>query len=453
MIKHFFYLLIAGVSFVCTAQQQADSLRFSGTFVPKDRAAAYIVVYGNLGQEAIVGESKVTDGAFTMHLPNSLAYGVYKLGFGMQEKPNLYLVHEPEVKAYTVTIENKNNQWTFSSTTGIEHAYLTKYWEQEQQLLEPLQMLYYFTESYPSKEEPVYKKVKSNLKQKIKAFKELRDQAIAKAPKYSKEVLEQTRLILHNPTWSIKQRENNFYKSLWSQVPPNDSTYYKKPFFGDKLEQVFGTIIDNGKGSEKEKLSEISSKLTDVMTHLKDDAYKTKYYNLMSRYFSNKQYPYVLNRIDPYINPSELLTANDSLSYVYRQAHHALIGQKAVDILSSKGEDVLKNTDAADTTVLVFLGGNTPLSLEVLQQLNTEVDTLQNTKVIAILLGGTNESLQNFKALFPNWTHYSIETAEQIQKTAEAYKLVFAPTIFVLDADRTIKKQLGVFETLSETSK
>ena len=106
MIKHFFYLLIAGVSFVCTAQQQADSLRFSGTFVPKDRAAAYIVVYGNLGQEAIVGESKVTDGAFTMHLPNSLAYGVYKLGFGMQEKPNLYLVHEPEVKAYTVTIEN-----------------------------------------------------------------------------------------------------------------------------------------------------------------------------------------------------------------------------------------------------------------------------------------------------------------------------------------------------------
>tara|TARA_B110000967_G_C18699218_1_gene466949 strand:+ start:172 stop:339 length:168 start_codon:yes stop_codon:yes gene_type:complete len=55
-----------------------------------------------------------------MQLPDSLEYGVYKLGFGMQEKPNLYLIHQPEVKTNEATIENKNNQWMFSSTTGSE---------------------------------------------------------------------------------------------------------------------------------------------------------------------------------------------------------------------------------------------------------------------------------------------------------------------------------------------
>ena len=95
-------------------------ITFSGTFIPKDRAAAYVVVYGNIGQEGILAEAKVTEGNFTMQLPDSLAYGVYKLGFGMQEKPNLYLTHQPQVKTNEATIENKNNQWTLSSTTGSE---------------------------------------------------------------------------------------------------------------------------------------------------------------------------------------------------------------------------------------------------------------------------------------------------------------------------------------------
>ena len=69
-----------------------------------------------------------------------------------------------------------------------------------------------------------------------------------------------------------------------------------------------------------------------------------------------------------------------------------------------------------------------------------------------MLLGGTNESLQNFKSLFPNWVHYIVEDAEQIQKIVDAYKLIFAPTLFILDVERTIKKRLALFETVVETS-
>ena len=450
MKKYFFHLLVASITFTSIGQEIKLPITFSGTFIPKDRAAAYVVVYGNAGQEGVLAEAKVTEGTFEMQLPDSLEYGVYKLGFGMQEKPNLYLIHQPEVKAYRATIENKNNQWTLSSITGSEHTYLTKYWQQKKKRLKPIRVLYSFEQNYPLKKEHIYKTSKKKLKEKINAFNKFRDAAITKAPKYSKELLQQNKLILHNPKWSTKERKDHFHKTLWDRVPQNDSTYYKKPYFGDKLEQVFGTIIDNGKGSEKEKLADITAKLLDVITHLKHDTYQTKYYNLMIRYFAYKQYPYVFNHIDPYINSAELLTPNDSLSYAFRQGQQLLIGKKAAAIIDSKGQDMFNAV--TKKTALVFIGGNTPLSLEVLQQLNSEVATQQNPEVIAVLLGGTNESLQKFNSLFPNWTHYTIEDADQIQKIADAYKLIFAPTIFILDTDRTIQKKLAVFETLVETS-
>ena len=441
--------MVASITFTSIAQEIKLPITFSGTFIPKDRAAAYVVVYGNAGQEGVLAEAKVTEGAFEMQLPDSLAYGVYKLGFGKQDPP-LYLIHQPQVKSYAATIEKKNNQWTLSSTTGSEHTYLTEYWQQEQKQLEPIRLLYYFQQNYPLKQERIYESNQKALKEKINAFKIFRDAAIAKAPKYSKELLQQNKIILHNPKWSTKEREDHFYKTLWARVPKNDSTYYKKPYFVDKLEQVFGTIIDDGKGSEKEKLATITAKLTDVIKYLKDDAYQTKYYNLMIRYFANKQYPYVINHIDPHVIPQKLLTPNDSLSFAYRQSQQLLIGEKATAIINSKGQQVLNAV--TKKTALVFVGGNTPISLEVLQQFNTEVATLQDTEVIAVLLDGSNESLQNFRALFPKWTHHSIQDADQIQKTVDAYKLVFAPTLFIIDEKGNIQKQLTVFETLVETS-
>ena len=119
MMKYYFYLLLGSLSFTSIAQETKQSITFSGTFIPKDRAAAYVVVYGNAGQEGVLAEAKVTEGAFEMQLPDSLAYGVYKLGFGMQEKPNLYLIHQPQVKAYAATIEKKNNQWTLVAQLGV----------------------------------------------------------------------------------------------------------------------------------------------------------------------------------------------------------------------------------------------------------------------------------------------------------------------------------------------
>ena len=82
--------MVASITFTSIAQEIKLPITFSGTFIPKDRAAAYVVVYGNAGQEGVLAEAKVTEGAFEMQLPDSLAYGVYKLGFGKQDPPPLF---------------------------------------------------------------------------------------------------------------------------------------------------------------------------------------------------------------------------------------------------------------------------------------------------------------------------------------------------------------------------
>jgi len=63
-------------------------------------------------------------------------------------------------------------------------------------------LLYYFEQNYPLKEERIYKSNRKALKEKINAFNKFRDAAISKAPKYSKELLQQNKLILHDPNWS-----------------------------------------------------------------------------------------------------------------------------------------------------------------------------------------------------------------------------------------------------------
>ena len=45
--------MVASITFTSIAQEIKLPITFSGTFIPKDRAAAYVVVYGNIGQEGI----------------------------------------------------------------------------------------------------------------------------------------------------------------------------------------------------------------------------------------------------------------------------------------------------------------------------------------------------------------------------------------------------------------
>ena len=143
-----------------------------------------------------------------------------------------------------------------------------------------------------------------------------------------------------------------------------------------------------------------------------------------------------------------MLTAQDKEGFVYRGKQELLMGKKAPSIKSTTAANYLE-TIAAEKKVLVFVGGNTPFSFQLLESLKKEAATKDNTKVVAILLTDNKESIQNFKSLHPTWAVFAPNKTD-INNVIEAYKLVYAPSVFVLDKDNTILKQVAPFESLQK---
>jgi hypothetical protein len=426
-----------------TSPMQADAITLSGFFEPKDKAAAYIAVLGNIGQKNILGEGKVIDGAFKISIQAPLPEGSYKLVFGMQEKVYFYWVHTGK-NQYHLVFKNELNKWRMECTSSEEHSYITKYTKQQDSLLAPMGILYSFMANYPEKKTKLFEDVHAVLLDKIETFKKFRASKIAKAPKYSQEILKQTQIYLYNPLWEERTLEQNFESTFFDAVPKEDSNFYKKPFLGDKLEQFFSATLEDKIQPEAEKYAKIKKKVLLCLEKLATHPQKNYYYNLMIRYFSNAQYPYILPFIDNVIDPTKMITNEDVLFYEFRKSQSTLLGKVAPKIATATGENFLEQTTSTQK-IVVFIGGNTPFSQQGLSQLYEKTKTQANVQVYAILLTDNPESRQNFKALFPNWLHFET-TKEVIEPIAKAYSLYYTPTLFILDNNNVISKEQLMFE-------
>tara|TARA_B110000977_G_scaffold192781_1_gene266772 strand:+ start:247 stop:738 length:492 start_codon:yes stop_codon:yes gene_type:complete len=153
----FLFTLVTALFLIATNHAQTKEITVTGTFMPKDKSAAYISVLGNTNQKPVLAEAKVTDGVFSMQLPIDLPLGVYKLGFAMQQKPTFYFVHDGK-NNYHLNFVNTNNTWSFTSKTGTSHKYLSNYRQKKDSLMKPIGVLYFFAQNYPHKKEAIYKK-------------------------------------------------------------------------------------------------------------------------------------------------------------------------------------------------------------------------------------------------------------------------------------------------------
>lgn len=435
-MKTLVFTLIATVLLLQYGNAQDTGINITGTFSPKDRSAAYISVLGNTNsKDPVIAEVKVTDGVFSMQLPANLPLGVYKLGFAWQEKLTFYFVHDGEER-YHIDFKNTNNTWTFNSNTGNEHNYLTKYWQQKDSLMTPIGVLYFFAQNYPHKQEAIYKKNNKALNKKVEYFKHFRAKAIAEAPPYSKEILAHKKTVFYEPQWDTATIEANFLNILWESVPKKDSLFYNKPYVLDKLQATFDALLEDSKKTEAEKYEAVKKRITWLLKKLEDHPNKSKYYNLCIRYFGSKGYPYVFNGIDLYLDQTQLLTPQDAEGFAYRAKQHQLIQQKAPPIATSTTANFLE-TVKAEQKILVFVAGNTPFSFQLLNTLKEQTASKENTKVIAVLLTDNAESIQNFKSAYPKWELCTLKN-EEVNTIAEAYKLVYVPTVYILDKDNTI---------------
>lgn len=426
------------------ALAQGDSIVITGEFTPKDMSAAYIAVVGNLGQKNFLGESKVDNGIFTIHLPANTPQGIYKLAFSMQEKVYFYWIHEGE-KKYHLIFKNENSRWSVESQTGNSHRYLSDYWVKEEALLAPIRVLYFFTAQYTEKSSKLYKDALKSLNKKKDEWEIFHKNAVLKAPQYAKEVLSETKLYLYDPTWDNQEIENDFDATFWKNTPFNDSGYYQKPFFTDKLQQFFTIYIEDKIMSESEKYDRIKKRLRLTLDKLTPYENRTSYYNLMVRFFANSQYLYLVDDIDAEIQAEKMLTEEDKTFFAFRNDHRKLLQSEAPEILDSEQKNFL-NSASATQKIVVFVANNTPFSQQWLAQLKEYAEKQQDTKVYAVMFtdDAQSESVQHFKGLFPTWLHHAV-VAKDIQVMAEKYKLSYVPVALLLDKNNKITRIIEPF--------
>ncbi len=424
----------------------AQEITLSGSFEPKDKAAAYVAVLGNMGQNAVLAEAKVLEGNYSITLPANTPQGVYKLAFGMQEQPTFYFIHEGK-ENYVLNFSNTNNAWRLYATSSNNQSYVSNYQQKKDSLIATISTLYSFVQNYPHTKEPLHQSAIKTLNEKIKTFQSFEATAIAKAPQYSKEILQQNKMFFHKPQWDNKTIENNFLEALWSNIPIADTLYYKKPYLGEKLKATFEGVLEDKIITEAEKYNTISTRLEWLMQKLKTYPQHQKYYNLCLFYFFGNNYPYLTDQIDHYLNSKELLNAQETENFNYRKSQQELLGKVAPPIINENNINALDSFEA-NPSVVVFVAGNSPYSFQLLNQLKeATASSTTYQKVIAVLLTDDKESIANFKNRFPTWQVVSV-AKDTINDVAKSYKLVYAPVAFLLDKNKTIIKKLEPFEPL-----
>ncbi len=429
--------IIILLGFIFFLPVSAQEITITGCFEPKDLAAATIAVLGNMGQKNVLGESKVTEGKFNISLPQDTPQGVYKLALGMQEKVYFYWMHTGTT-SYELVFKNKKNKWYLEGKNNKEYNYLNKTIVKEDSLMEAIGVLYYTIGNYPEKKSKFIIEAKSLVDKKIKEFELFKNNALLEAPLLVKEVLNQNNIYFYDPTWDSETIEKKADAFFWDNIPLEDSNYYKKPFFGDQLDQFFVSTTEDRIMSEQEKNLKIQNKVILIIEKLAQHPQRNQLYNLMVRYFSNIKYPQIIQIIDPFLDKNKLLSPEDVAGYEYRMAQKALINQKAPSIIDATTNEPLA-INIKEKNYLVFLGENSPFSNAIVQQLKIETQNNEAVQVTVILFSDNSESIQNFKNQFPTWK-VQTQVLKAAEETIKKYKLSYVPTLFEIDKNNTIVK-------------
>lgn len=425
---------------LCSAQE--DSILIEGTMNPSEHAAAYVAILGNLNQEPILAQSIVKNGAFRIMLSPHIPLGIYKIGFAMQEKVNFYFVHEG-LKKYTLDFVHKNTKWFFESNTGNAHRCIASYWKKEDTMLQPVASLYQFVGTYPFKNAILYKDAIQDIDYQLKKYYFFRDSYLRNIPKEAYEILTNTKPMIFPPLWNEKDITDSICNAFGKDIPDNDTNYYKKPFFSDKLNNFFSSILEDKQLDEESRFKKIKEKISCAVQNIQNLSHKDIYYNLMIRFFYNANYPFLVEVLDMQISDSKnLLSDTDKKYYDYRMAHYKMIKNKKfnytkLDSLIPKGKK---------DKLLLFVGTYNEPSFKWLQKIKTE---LENSKmqVYTVLFDESAESIQNFKSKFPTWKCIELGNENNIE-LIENLKLVFTPTVHHLDGNNLFIKEYSLFDRI-----
>lgn len=439
------FLILA--SFLFTSVLQAQQL-VTGTMSPTSEEFSWVSLYRLVGAKQLyIDNSTISNGGFTISIPNDSPSGMYRLIYKMDGKSQIDFIYSNE------SIELKFDPLNPNKTVIFEESNENRLWSSYKketgvliQQLDSIQYAFFYgaSESEEKNATERYEKLLVKFKETQESF-ELRSENtqafhfIKATNKYYSNKL------LKRPQTYVNSLRTHFFDYIdFSDKVLMNSTFLSEKvinyvFYLNDAEdvEVRNALFKNASKTVIDKTGENLLLKAELITSLMYSFSQTENIVLLDFLMDN----YYKKLPVEYQNTKdvEAILENTKLA----------IGRQALDFSwnNNEIEESLYNIEKADYFVLVFWSSTCSHCKIEIPKLYDFTKDSKTIRVISVSLETDDKKFKEYKEQFKNWTTV-LGMGKWNNPIARSYNIVSTPTYFILDSSKKIIAKPEYFENV-----
>jgi thiol-disulfide isomerase/thioredoxin len=421
-----FYLIIP---MLVMALQNSAQHNISGTFSPEADYTWLIAYRLEPAAQAYIADTQITNGRFSLHLPENSRSGTYRLVYGVPQEEYyfdvLYSGKEDIELAFDKTdgvsfinsVENKIYRNYFRDITRHEQKIISFY-------------------NSGSADTGKFESLVAELRRIQKTYEDTsrgllaQEFIVANAP-YLPSRYEAIQDYLSN-------KKDHYFKGLDMSNPILQAS----DFLTNKMVNYVFTVLPPGPTDQapSEEVRRENVLKVDRLLQAVDKHYKLKVYEALWTEAVAGSYEHTSDFIyDSYLKPLAAASGNQEMIQKIEISNRLRIGAPAPEISWTSGDDLKKLTalEAAQNYVLVFWSSTCSHCLSELPKLHAALKEKTDIKVLAIGLEDDQVTWQQESAKLPAFEH-AISLGKWESEYSITYAIQKTPTYFILDSNKKI---------------
>ncbi|MEP0214960.1 MAG: TlpA disulfide reductase family protein [Cellulophaga sp.] len=421
-MKKILTLLFALIAVSVTAQHT-----ISGVFSPAKEYTWLIAYQLKPGTQVYVADTKIEDGKFKLELPANAAAGTYRLVYAVpQEEFNFDVLYNGKEDIVLNFNAQDGATYTISEENKIVNSYFLEINALQKQVID------FYTSNSTNKKElaKLYNKINST---QARYETDAKDLIALNFIKANKPYIAKKYETIYE---FVEHKKQNYF----SAIDFKNKQLQASSFLTDKTLNYVYTSLPLNKVTKDETETILQQNIQTVASKLDGvhEAFKFSLFYDMWIYAASAKYDKTSDFITTnYLKKLGNITNNQEIIKNIDAHTRLRIGAKAPEITWNDGKNSLSKLSGAENYVVVFWSSTCSHCLKELPELNKAMQTLPNTKVLAVGLEDEYNYWDTESAKLKNFTH-ALALGKWDSKYADLYNVSATPTYFILDKDKRI---------------
>ncbi len=433
-----FYLTI---TMLIIALQSRGQNTVTGTFSPASNYTWLIAYKLEPGGQNYIADTRITNGSFTLNLPENSPSGSYRLVYGVPQDEFYFDIIYNGREDIALEFNSDNGVSFISSLENkIFHNYFEDILEQEQKIIS-----FYCSGSANTKE---FENLISELKQTQKTYE-----------KSSEGLIAHQFIVANKPYFpsGFESPRNYIYhkkETYFQELDFGNPVLKASGFLTDKVLNYVFTAVPTGPATQSGSEELFYENIRRVHDYLKDTAqdYKIQVFNELWKRAVALGYDQTSDFIySTYLKPLAVASGNQEMIQEIEIGDRLKIGALAPDMRWQSGDTFkkLSSLEGAQNYVLEFWSSTCSHCLNELPKLHKGLSDNEKIKVIAVGLEDDEVSWKREASKLPAFEHV-ISLGKWESEYSNTYSIQKTPTYFILGSDKKIIAKPDDYEGVLE---